>query len=144
MSEESPVEARTESVLFEGHPAVLARASALIVTILTVGLAALVYWLQSRKIRYRITTQRVVVEHGLFSRRLEQIDLYRVVDYVVERPFGQRLMGTGNLLLKTSDRTTPEVRIAGVKTDVVALYERLREATETERQHRAVRVLDVE
>ncbi len=144
MSEENPVEARTESVLFEGHPAVLARASALVVTILTLGLAALVYWLQSRKVRYRITTQRVVVEHGLFSRRMEQIDLYRVIDYVVERPFSQRLMGTGNVLLKTSDRTTPEVRIAGVKTDVVALYERLREATETERQHRSVRVLDVE
>ncbi len=131
-------------MLFEGHPALLGRASALIVTILTVGIAALVYWLQSRRLRYRITTQRVVVEHGLFSKRLEQIDLYRVVDYVVERPFGQRVMGTGNLLLKTSDRTTPELHITGVKTDVVALYERLREATEAEKQHRAVRVLDVE
>ena len=80
----------------------------------------------------------------LFSKRMDQIDLYRVVDYVVERPFGQRLMGTGNLVLRTSDKTTPEVRLVGLKTDVVALYERLREATEAEKQHRAVRVLDIE
>jgi len=144
MSEEKPAANRPEQVLFEGHPAVLGRAAALIVTALTLGLAALVYWLQSRKVRYRLTTQRIVVEEGLFSKRMDQIDLYRVVDYVVERPFGQRLMGTGNLVLRTSDKTTPEVRLVGLKTDVVALYERLREATEAEKQHRAVRVLDIE
>ena len=31
---------------------------------------------------------------------MEQLDLYRVVDYVVERPFGQRVMGTGNIILE--------------------------------------------
>ena len=80
----------------------------------------------------------------LLDKRLDQIDTYRIHDYVVERPFGQRLVGTGNLLLMTVDRTTPALRIDGIKADVVALYERLRQATEEEKRRRGVRVLDAE
>ena len=88
--------------------------------------------------------QRVVIEQGVFSKRMEQVDLYRVVDYVVERPFGQRIMGTGNIILEAMDKTTPEIRIVAIKTNVVSLYEKLRYATEQEKKKRGVRVLDVE
>src|SRR5438132_1354523 len=83
-------------------------------------------YIATRGTIYKITSQRLVVERGVFSKRMEQVDLYRVVDYIVERPFGQRIMGTGNIVLEAMDKTTPEIRIDGVKTDVVALYERLR------------------
>ena len=85
-----------------------------------------------------------MIERGVFSKEMQQVDLYRVVDYVVERPLGQRMMGTGNLILEAMDKTTPEVRIEGIKTDVVELYEKLRKATEQEKQRRNVRVLEVE
>lgn len=62
----------------------------LLVTVLTLGLALLYFWAVSRATRYRVTTQRVVIERGLLSKRLDQVDLYRIQDYVVERPFGQR------------------------------------------------------
>jgi hypothetical protein len=75
---------------------------------------------------------------------MDQIDLYRVNDYTVDRPFLQRLLGTGNLFLKTFDKTTPELRIAEIKTDVVALYEKLRQATEKDRAARGVRMIDYE
>ena len=39
---------------------------------------------------------------------------------------------------------TPALRIDGIKADVVALYERLRKATEEEKRRRGVRVLDAE
>ena len=81
---------------------------------------------------------------GVFSKRMEQLDLYRVVDYVVERPFGQRIMGTGNIILEAMDKTTPEIRIVGIKTDVMKLYEKLRYSTEQEKKKRNVRVLDIE
>lgn len=117
---------------------------ALLITILTVGLALIYFWFRSRATRYRITTQRVVVELGLFSKRMEQIDIYRINDYVVELPFGQRMMGTGNLILDAMDRSTPKLRIDGLKTDVRALYEKLREATEAQKRSRGVRVVDYE
>jgi hypothetical protein len=133
-----------EELLFDGRPAAIPSVGALILCILTVGIGALVYWLRALGTHYRVTTQRVVIERGFFSKRMEQIDLYRVVEYVVERPFGQRLLGTGNLVLEAMDKTTPEVRLDGVRTNVMALYERLRAATEAEKRRRGVRVFDVE
>lgn len=133
-----------EELLYAGRPAVIQGLGGLLLAVLTLGLAALVMWLHTRSTHYKITTQRLVVEQGIFSKRMEQIDLYRIVDYVVERPFLQRMMGTGNLVLETLDKTTPEIRIEGIKTDVVALYERLRYCTEQEKKRRGVRVLDIE
>ena len=133
-----------EELIFAGHPAVVANVGGLLLAVLTLGIWAIVLFFRSRSVRYTLTSQRVVVERGFFSKRMEQIDLYRVVDYVVERPFSQRLCGTGNLVLEASDKTTPEVRINGVKADVTVLYEKLRFATEKEKRRRGVRVLDAD
>ncbi len=133
-----------EHLLYEGRGGLVPSVGGLLICVLTVGLALLVYWLKRLGRHYRITTQRIVVERGVFSKRLEQIDIYRITDYVVERPFGQRIMGTGNLLLRSMDPTTPELRLYGLNTDVVALYEKLRAATEAAKGRRGVRVVDYE
>ncbi len=133
---------RSENVLFEGHPALLPGLGALLISVLTLGLGLLVFWWRSRSRHYRITSQRIVVESGVFSKKMEQIDLYRVRDYVVDRPFGQRVMGTGNLELEAMDSTTPRLRIFGLKTDVVQLYEQLRLLTEADRHVRGVRLIE--
>jgi len=133
-----------EETLYEGHPALISSLSALLVTVLTLGLGALYYWALSSGVRYKVTTRRVIVERGLLSKRLEQVDAYRIKDYVVDRPFAQRLMGTGNLLLITMDTTTPNMELRGLKTDVVALYDRLRAAAEQDRARRGVRIVDNE
>ncbi|HMR07319.1 MAG TPA: PH domain-containing protein [Polyangiaceae bacterium] len=133
-----------ERVLFTGHPAVLPGIGSLVVSVLTLGLALIYFFIRSRGRFIRITTQRIVVEHGLFSKRMEQVDLYRIVDYVVERPFGQRGLGTGNLILEAMDSSTPALRLEALPTDVVKLYEALRAATENEKRVRGVRVVDYE
>lgn len=131
-----------ETTLFEGNPALVPNAWALLVSVLTVGLALLYFLIRSKQVHYKITTQRVIIEKGLFSKRMDQIDTYRINDYVVERPFGQRMLGTGNIVLTSIDRSTPEVRIEDIKTDVLALYESLRKATEDQKLRRGVRTLD--
>jgi uncharacterized membrane protein YdbT with pleckstrin-like domain len=133
-----------ERVLFEGRAALVPGVGTLLLAILTLGLWLIVRWVQTLSKKYRITTHRVVVETGVLSKRLEQIDLYRVADYTVERPFGQRLLGTGNLLLKSFDKSTPELNVLEIKTDVVALYEQVRAATEAEKARRNVRMVDYE
>jgi uncharacterized membrane protein YdbT with pleckstrin-like domain len=133
-----------EQVLFDGRAAVLPGLGAALLAIVTLGIAALVLWLRRLSTHYRITTQRVVIERGILSKRMDQTDIYRIIDYTVERPFGQRLMGTGNLVLRTMEQNNPIVRIDGIKTDVVALYERLRAATEAEKRRRGVRMVDME
>jgi uncharacterized membrane protein YdbT with pleckstrin-like domain len=133
-----------EQLLFEGHPAVVPGVGAVLVAIVTLGLALIVYWFRARGTHYRITSQRIVIDYGIFSKRLEQVDLYRIRDYTVERPFGQRLLGTGNILIEAMDSSTPVVRIHGLRADVVELYERLRVATEAGRRARGVRLIDYE
>ena len=134
----------TEEVLFEGRPALVPSVGALCLAIITLGLWLIPLWWHARGIRYRVTTRRIVVETGVLSQRLEQVDLYRINDYAADRPFSQRLLGTGNLLLKTADKSTPEIALRALKTDVVALYERLRAATETDKRRRGVRMIDNE
>jgi uncharacterized membrane protein YdbT with pleckstrin-like domain len=133
-----------EAVLFEGRAALVPGFGTLLLVILTLGLWLIVRWFQTLGKSYRITNRRIVVETGVLSKKLEQIDLYRVADYTVERPFGQRIMGTGNLLLKTYDKTTPELHVLAIKTDVVRLYEQVRAATEVDKARRGVRMVDYE
>jgi uncharacterized membrane protein YdbT with pleckstrin-like domain len=133
-----------EEVLFEGRAALVPSVTTLLLSVLTLGLWLIVRWFQTLGRTYRITTRRIVVETGVLSKKLEQIDLYRVADYTVERPFGQRIMGTGNLLLKTFDKTTPELNVVAIKTDVVRLYESVRAATEADKARRGVRMIDYE
>jgi len=133
-----------EELIFEGRPALVVSFGGLLLAILTLGLSLLVAWARTRAVRYRITSQRLIVERGVFSKTMDQVDLYRVVDFVVERPFGQRLVGTGNIVLEAMDKTSPEIRIEGIRTDVLALYERLRHCAEQEKRRRGVRLLDVE
>jgi uncharacterized membrane protein YdbT with pleckstrin-like domain len=133
-----------ETVLFEGRRALVPSVSVLLLAILTLGLWLIPRWWHRGSKLYRITSRRIVVETGVLSKRLEQIDLYRIADYTVDRPFFQRVMGTGNLLLKTFDKSTPELHVREIKTDVVALYEKLRAATEAEKAKRGVRMIDYE
>jgi len=140
----APSPTANEQTLFEGGPAVCPSIGAWLISVLTLGFGWIYFYFRARSVRYRLTTQRIVIETGLFSKRMDQLDLYRINDYVVERPFGQRLVGTGNIVLTAMDRTTPNVRIDGLKTDVMALYEQLRAATEASKRAHGVRVLDNE
>ena len=139
-----PAAVSNETVLFEGSPALIPGLGALAVAILTLGLALIYFYLKRGGTRYKVTTQRIVIESGIFSKKMEQLDLYRINDFTVERPFGQRVMGTGNLRLSTFDKTTPIVYLAALKVDVVQLYETMRVHVEQLKQQRGVRIVDYE
>lgn len=137
-----------ERVIFAGHPALVPSVLEVVLVVLTLGLALVWMWARSRATRYELTTRRVVVETGLFSKQLEHVDLYRIDDYRIELPFTQRLLGTGNLTLSTSDRSARErsaggeIHLRNLRTDVRALYEQLRAATEADKARRGVRRFD--
>lgn len=134
----------SEQLLYEGRPALVPRLFTCVLAVLTLGLYLIVRHFQVLGTHYRVTTRRVVIETGVFSKKMEQIDLYRITDYQVERPFGQRLFGTGNIALITVDPTSPRVEIREIKTDVTVLYEAIRTATEADRSRRGVRMVDYE
>lgn len=104
---------------------------------------AIARWIQTRCQVYQITSERIRTSTGLFSRVSTELELYRVRDYTVEEPFFLRLIGRGNLVLQTSDRTNPRLVLRAVPT-VNTLKDQIRAHTERMRQLRGVRDIDID
>jgi len=62
-------------------------------------------WLIVRNHRYKVTTERIFYTTGIFSKKTEALELYRVRDVDMYEPFWQRLFKLGNVALTTSDKT---------------------------------------
>ena len=103
---------------------------------------ALVRWVQRRNHRITITTERVRESTGVFSKRTDELELYRVRDTTFVAPFGLRIFGCGNLVLNTSDMSTPVVTLTGIPADP-ALRDGLRAAIEQCRDRKRARVAEV-
>jgi uncharacterized membrane protein YdbT with pleckstrin-like domain len=103
----------------------------------------IIRWWVTRTTSYELTSQRLKIHHGILTRRLEELELYRVKDYVMEQPLMLRLLGLGNLTLVSSDASTPRLMIRAIP-DVATVRERLRTAVQSERDRKRVRELDVD
>ena len=68
--------------------------------------------------------------------------MYRVRDYTVVEPFWLRLVGRGNLIIESADRSTPQVVVRAVPA-VNALKDQVRAHTERMRQVRGVRDFEI-
>ncbi|MEO8514069.1 MAG: PH domain-containing protein [Ignavibacteria bacterium] len=66
----------------------------------------LIKWITVRNHRYKVTTERIFYTTGIFSKRTEALELYRVRDVDMYEPFWQRLFKLGNVALTTSDKTS--------------------------------------
>ena len=64
---------------------------------------------------YKLTEDKLLIETGLFSKKEEEIRLWRILDLTLMRPFGQRLFGVGTIHLCTADKSTPEIDILKIK-----------------------------
>lgn len=99
-------------------------------------------WVGTRSHVYEITSERVRVSTGILSRLTTELELYRVRDYSVAEPFWLRLVGRGNLILQTADRTNPQIVIRAVP-QVNTLKDLIRAHTERMRKLRGVRDLEI-
>ncbi len=119
-----------ERIIFDGHPAMIGSLQRFGLVVITLGIAAAYFWIKVRNTHYLITSQRIVVEEGWLSKKIHTVEIYLIDDIELEKPFGQRVMGTGNILLLTQDKTTPRLHLSRLPLDVRKLYEQLRPAIE--------------
>jgi uncharacterized membrane protein YdbT with pleckstrin-like domain len=63
---------------------------------------------------YRITNQRMVIESGVFSRNIEEIDMRTVEDLQFQQSMFERLLGIGDITVISSDRTNAHTRLVGL------------------------------
>jgi len=82
--------------------------------------------LRLRSTKYRLTNQRLVVEQGILSRSLDEVDLRTVDDSGFSQSPLERLQGIGTVWVIASDRTTPRLALRGIP-DPRALRESIRE-----------------
>jgi uncharacterized membrane protein YdbT with pleckstrin-like domain len=88
-------------------------ATAILVIVQAVGF--LVAWIRLHSTSYTVTNQRVLIEQGIFSKTVDEIDLRYVEDSSFTQSFIHRLLGIGDVMLMSSDKTTPRYVLRAIK-----------------------------
>ncbi len=90
---------------------------------------------------FELTSERLRVTRGVINQKIDEIELYRVKDSQMIRPWWMRLTGLASIALETSDRTMPHLAIPAIHggEDVREL---LRKHVELERDRKRVRETD--
>lgn len=75
---------------------------------------------------YILTDKKLYVKRGFFNIREDNIDLYKVVDYTLLLPLGQRMFGCGSIKVVSHDAQAPTELIYSVKDarDVLKMFEK--------------------
>jgi membrane protein YdbS with pleckstrin-like domain len=82
---------------------------------LTLGVVLLlVVWIGVKSTSYRLTTQRLFVRRGWLGKHVNELELYRVKDVVMDQGGFQRLLGYGTVTVLSADDSTPEVDLARI------------------------------
>ena len=103
---------------------------------------AAVAYFHLHAVEYVVTTQRVRVISGIFSKDIQEIELFRVKDTMAHQSFFLRLFGLGTITILSGDERHPRIVLSGVP-QAVELREKLRQEVMTLRQRFGVREVDV-
>jgi uncharacterized membrane protein YdbT with pleckstrin-like domain len=99
-------------------------------------------YLVTKNTRYELTSQRLRMRSGVINKKLEELELYRVKDYKLDQPFFLRLFSLGNVVLETSDPSTPVIVIPAIA-DAEGVREKVRNAVEERKDAKNVREFNV-
>lgn len=90
---------------------------------------------------YELSCERLRITSGVINQHIDEIELYRVKDTLVLRPWWMRLTGLASIALETSDRTLPKLVIPAIS-DGMKMRETLRKQVEIQRDKKRVREMD--
>ena len=122
--------------LVAGHDAITIKLPFLILGSVTM-LMMLYGCLYLSKLQFIISSEQLIIQHGVFHRSSDYIELYRIVDFSEQRDILEQLFGLKTVSIYSGDRTNPKLDIFGVmeKVDVVGI---IRERVEYNKQRRGV------
>jgi uncharacterized membrane protein YdbT with pleckstrin-like domain len=100
-------------------------------------------WLVVKNTKYELTTERLRMRHGVFNKKTDELELYRVRDYKFDQPFLLRIFSLGNIILQSSDKSHPHVVLEAIPNGE-NLREQLRTYVEECRTRKGVREVDIE
>jgi membrane protein YdbS with pleckstrin-like domain len=82
---------------------------------LVVGLVLFYKVLKLRMTHYTISPDRIEYGEGIFDRKVDNLDMFRIVDIKLRRNFFDCVVGVGTVLLTTTDKSHPEFVFEKVK-----------------------------
>ncbi len=90
-----------------------------------------------RRIRYRIGAEQLVSEQGIVRRKVDYMELYRIVDFQEHQSLLQQLCGLKTVSILSMDRNTPRLDLVGIRrgNDIVAL---IRERVEYNKRKKGI------
>lgn len=65
--------------------------------------------------RYYLTPTKFITRTGFINVTEDEIDLYKIIDKSVSRPFFQRLFGCGTIIIHSKDADTPTKEVKSIK-----------------------------
>lgn len=83
-----------------------------------------------RNCQYLISSEYIRISRGIFFKRIDQVELYRVKDYIVTQPLAFQVFRLMNVILKSTDPENPVISLMGVPySDLIEIIrERVQEA----------------
>jgi uncharacterized membrane protein YdbT with pleckstrin-like domain len=102
---------------------------------------ALVRVILIKAVKYEISSERIKVTTGIFSKQTNALELYRVKDYTLKEPFFYRWFHLGNIMILTSDHSTPQLVMRAIP-GARQLMDELRKHVEIRRDLKRVREVD--
>jgi membrane protein YdbS with pleckstrin-like domain len=84
--------------------------------------------LKLRMTHYEVSSERIEYGTGIFDRKVDNLDMFRVVDIKLRRSFLDCIVGVGTVLLTTTDKSHPEFVFEKVR-DARELYDVLKKAS---------------
>jgi uncharacterized membrane protein YdbT with pleckstrin-like domain len=90
---------------------------------------------------FELTSERLRLTRGVINQKIDEIELYRVKDSQMVRPWWMRLTGLASIVMETSDRTLPHLVIPAIHGGE-QVRELLRKHVELERDRKRVREMD--
>jgi membrane protein YdbS with pleckstrin-like domain len=95
---------------------------------LAVGLILFYKAWKIRMIHYEVSPDRIEYGEGILDRRVDNLDMFRVVDIKLRRNVIDLLVGVGTVTLTTTDKSHPEFEFKKVKNSR-ELYDTIKKAS---------------
>ena len=95
---------------------------------------AIVRYIKTKHERSIISTKDIISEHGVFSRRTDELLLKRVTDVRLSEPFWHRILGLSTIVISTTDVTDGKLKLRGIPNGK-QLWNKLRDFVAEERKN---------
>lgn len=87
-------------------------------------------------IKYTLTTETLTVRTGIIARRFNNLELFRVKDYVVSQSMTERIFQLMTVTLITTDTTNPKATLDGIPLSNIT--ETIRDLVQKARTHNRI------